>query len=104
MQRLYRAADLTDAYLLLHRLQHAGIAARVLNEHARGALGEIPFTHAGPEVWIDEARDSLRAQALATEHESVRVNGAGWRCTACAEENPGGFELCWKCGAASDIR
>lgn len=104
MQRLYRAADLTDAYLLLHRLQHAGIAARVLNEHARGALGEIPFTHAGPEVWIDEARDSPRAQAVAAEHQSVRDSGAVWRCRACAEENPDGFELCWKCAAARDGR
>jgi ribosomal protein L40E len=24
-----------------------------------------------------------------------------WRCTKCGEENPGNFEVCWKCEAAN---
>lgn len=100
MQRVYRAADLTDAYLLLHRLQRAGIAARVLNEHARGALGEIPFTDAGPEVWIDEERHLEPALAAIAQHEAARTSGGTQRCPRCQEENPAEFELCWRCGAA----
>jgi hypothetical protein len=101
VQRLYRAADLTDAYLLLHRLQREGIGARVLNEHARGALGEIPFTHAAPEVWLDDERDLGRAQALLRQHEAAPVSGRSWRCPRCREDNPAEFELCWNCGAAA---
>jgi hypothetical protein len=26
---------------------------------------------------------------------------AEWRCSACWEENPGNFDVCWNCGAAS---
>jgi len=62
MLRLCTAANLPEAYLLLHRLAQAGIEARVLNEHAQGGLGEIPFTHAYPEIWIMEAADEERAR------------------------------------------
>lgn len=61
MLRLGTAANLPEAHLLLHRLAQAGIEARVLNEHAQGGLGEIPFTHAYPEIWIMEAADAARA-------------------------------------------
>lgn len=97
---VYRAADLTDAHLLLHRLHRAGIAAQVMNQHAVGALGEIPFTHAGPEVWIDEERDVERARAAVAEHETRHATSPPpQRCARCGEDNPGGFELCWRCGA-----
>jgi hypothetical protein len=99
MKRAYRAADLTDAYLLLHRLQHAGIAARVLNEHAPGALGEIPFMHAAPEVWLEDDADLTRARTIVIEHETARGQSGTHRCQTCGEDSPAGFELCWRCGA-----
>lgn len=102
MQRLYSAANLQDAYLLLHRLQHAGIEARILNEHLQGGVGEIPFTHAYPEVWLVEGADAERAQTVVREHERAAQPGAPRPCPACDEENPSGFEVCWRCGAVID--
>ncbi len=100
MQKLYSAANLLDAYLLLHRLQRAGIGARVLNQHAQGGLGEIPFTHAYPEVWLIEPADAERARAIVVEHERAVAEPETTRlCRFCREENPGSFELCWRCGA-----
>ena len=54
MKRIYSAASLPEAHLILHRLQEKGIPARVFNENAHGGVGELPFTHAYPEIWIDE--------------------------------------------------
>ena len=102
MQRLYRAANLPDAYLLLHRLQHAGIEARVLNEHAQGGVGEIPFTHAYPEVWLVEAADVERARSVVVDFEQRASSGAAVVCPYCHEESPGSFEICWRCGAVID--
>lgn len=103
MQRLYMAANLQDAYLLLHRLQHAGIEARVMNEHLQGGVGEIPFTHAYPEVWLVEEADAERARTVVREHERAAQQPLAPRsCPACGEENPGGFEVCWRCGAPID--
>lgn len=99
MQRIYAAATLTEAYLLLHRLQQAGIAVRVFNEHAHGALGEIPFPHAYPELWVEHDADAPRARAVVEEYERADGDATASLCSACGESNPAAFEICWRCGA-----
>ncbi len=98
MFRLCTAANLPEAHLLLHRLAHAGIEARVLNEHAQGGLGEIPFTHAYPEIWVMEESDEARARAILVEFEQPPAPRAPTRCKLCGEMNPPAFEICWQCG------
>jgi len=98
--KLYAAANLQEAYLILHRLEHADIAARILNEHAHGALGEIPFTHAYPEVWVLEAADLNRARAIIDEYQRAAPVTTSRACARCGESNPGDFDFCWNCGAA----
>jgi putative signal transducing protein len=99
MQKLCRAGNLQEAYLILHRLEQAGIAARVLNEHAQSGLGQLPFTHTYPEVWVLESDDAPRARTIVDEYERQAAPVPPRRCRSCAEENPGNFELCWRCGA-----
>ncbi len=97
MLRLYTAADLPEAHLVAQLLERTGIAARVFNEHAQGGLGEIPFIHAWPEVWVIEDADLPRAQqVLDVWRRAPPV--APRRCRACGEDNPGTFETCWHCG------
>lgn len=103
MRKLYSAANLPDAYLLLHRLEQAGIEARVLNEHAQGGLGEIPFTHAYPEVWLVEPADVERAKSIVADYERREPAVGTVVCRSCNEENPRGFEICWHCGAPIDV-
>jgi len=98
VKRLYVAADHADAYLLLGRLRAAGIDTRVLNEHALGGVGEIPFTHAYPEVWILRDADLERARAVLQAHRAPQPGGPDRVCPACAEPNPPAFETCWHCG------
>lgn len=98
MLRLCTAANLPEAYLLLHRLTQAGIEARVFNEHAQGGLGEIPFVHAWPEIWLMEPAQEARARRILEEFESAPTTSKPARCAACAEINPAGFEICWRCG------
>jgi len=98
VRRVYSAGNLTEAYLVLHRLTHAGIRVQVLNEHAQGGSGEIPFMQATPEVWVVEDSDFERARALVIAHESGPAHGASHFCPACGEDNPVTFEICWRCG------
>lgn len=96
MQRLYVAADLPEAHLVVQLLERAGIPAQVFNEHAQGGLGEIPFTHAWPEVWLLEDADAPCAQrALDAWRRVPRM--PSWCCRECGEDNPGTFETCWRC-------
>lgn len=98
MIRIYQAADLPQAHLVAGLLRHAGIASRVLKENAQGGLGDIPFGEAYPEVWIEHPADLDRANAIIDEFERPMVDSGNMACPACGEENPGNFELCWKCG------
>lgn len=97
MKRIYQAANLQEAHLLLHFLDQEGIEARVFNANAQGGVGEIPFIHAYPELWVMDERDAPRALELITRFESRPEVPGSIRCV-CGEENPANFELCWSCG------
>lgn len=100
MHRLYSASDLQEAHLIAGLLRQEGIPVYVFNENAVGGMGEIPFTQTWPEIWLEDERDRPRAEALIARFErSSDTDRAPVLCTSCAEENPGGFEICWKCGA-----
>ena len=97
--KAYTAANLQDAHIVLGLLASSGIKARVLNANAQGGLGEIPFTSAYPELWLEDARDAARARTIIAEFERPQRGDAQRRCPSCREENPARFEVCWKCGS-----
>lgn len=99
MQRVYTAANLPEAYLLLHMLQAAGIEAKVFNENAQGGVGELPFTHTYPELWIVNAVDVDSANAIISNYERPGDTLKSIPCAECGEENPENFDLCWHCSA-----
>lgn len=99
MKRVYQANDLPQAYLLKHLLEEAGIPVTVFNENAQGGVGEIPFIHTYPELWVQRDQDHDRARALLLDYETNLQKPVGdVTCQDCAETNPGNFETCWKCG------
>jgi hypothetical protein len=97
MNRIYFAASLIEAYLVRDLLGHSGIEARVLNENLQSIAGEIPLTHARPEVWIMNPVDRQRALAVVRQMDSPAAAQPGVFCPGCHEENPKNFELCWSC-------
>lgn len=101
MIRLYRAADLVQAWLLRDLLLRNGIGALVFNEHAQGGAGQLPVTETYPEVWIEDSVDEARARALVVNFESaIGSDGQERLCSACGESNPAAFEMCWNCGGS----
>jgi len=100
MERFYTALNRFDAYLVLHRLQRAGIAARVFNEHVQSIVGDVPPDVAQPQVWLEDSGDRPRAEKELAAMQSERARTGSVWCRGCGEENPANFELCWKCGRA----
>lgn len=100
VRRLYTAANLPEAYIVVDQLRAAGIEARVFNENAQGGLGELPFTHVYPEIWVMEEGDWTRGREVVAAYERGCETdaGAAVRCPACGEDNPANFQLCWNCG------
>lgn len=104
MKRIYRASDLPQAYLIRQQLENAGIPCRILNENAQGGVGEIPFTHTYPEIWLVRDTDTELAQKFLREfEENQRKEIGSVTCPSCGEPNPANFETCWKCAAVLSL-
>lgn len=99
MKRVHIAPTLLDAQLAADALSGLGIASHILNTNAAGALGEVPFMQAQPEVWIDDdAQETKAREALAGLRDApLREEKT---CPHCGEQNPGNFLSCWQCGHA----
>ncbi|AAZ97668.1 conserved hypothetical protein [Thiobacillus denitrificans ATCC 25259] len=98
MKRVHVAPTLLDAQLAADALSSLGIATRILNANAAGALGELPFLQVQPEVWVDDDAQAGRArEVLAALHAAIPRTEK--TCPRCAERNPGNFLSCWQCGA-----
>ncbi len=102
MKRLCNATNLPDAHLVADMLASNGIRVRIFNQNAAGALGELPFDAAAPQVWLEEAVDEPRARALLDEYRR-EATGSPRRCPLCGEENPPAFDLCWSCGKSLPV-
>jgi hypothetical protein len=97
----YTARQRFDAYLLADRLKQAGIRAHVFNEHASSIVGDVPCDHvAQPQVWLERELDRERARIVLERIDAEACDSRSVRCTACREESPGNFDLCWNCGGA----
>lgn len=99
MRRVHIAATLIEAQLAADALAGLGIAARILNANAAGALGEVPFLQALPEVWVDDDAQAARAMDALQAWSNVPA-GAEQACPHCGESNPAHFLSCWHCGGA----
>jgi hypothetical protein len=99
MKRVHIAPTLLDAQLAADALSSLGIATHILNANAAGALGEVPFIQAQPEVWIDDDTQEARAREALTGLLQA-VPRAEKFCPHCGELNPGNFLSCWQCGGA----
>ncbi|MEK7792550.1 MAG: DUF2007 domain-containing protein [Pseudomonadota bacterium] len=103
MKKIYSANNLMEAQIVLDLLEHAYIPAKLFNEHAQGAMGDIPFTHAYPEVWVIRNKDYERGKIIVSAYEKTPATTDIIHCIQCGEENPHNFQLCWKCGTGLEI-
>jgi hypothetical protein len=99
MKRVHIAPTLLDAQLAADALSGLGIASHILNANAAGALGEVPFMQAQPEVWIDDDAQETKAREALAELRDAPLRGEK-ACPHCGELNPGNFLSCWQCGHA----
>ncbi len=103
MIKLLRAPNLILAQHWVNLLETAGIPCELHNRYLQGALGDIPASECGPEIWLNDERDTKLAQHLLDQARRGPVAGAKpWRCGHCAEMLEAQFTVCWQCGTARD--
>ena len=94
-----RCLDLFEAHHKANLLLSAGIRVEVRNTFLTGAVGDIPFIEAGPQIWIDSRESEETARTILREAGEAPV-GPDWVCESCSEPIEGQFAQCWNCGAA----
>jgi hypothetical protein len=97
MLRLAQAPNIVIAALWVDLLRQAGIDASMQRYYLGAAAGELPPDQCLPEVWLVHDDQAGRARQLL--HELQHVVQRRWTCS-CGEIVEGGFEQCWRCGAA----
>ena len=103
MKCAYVAVDLQDAHIASSLLEQEGIENTILNSNARSAMGEIPFTHTYPQVWVlDDGALELALMVIRGYEHSASFKESIF-CRGCGEANPGNFKLCWNCGRDLDL-
>ncbi len=102
MIRLYQAQDLPQAQLILDLLDQNHIKALLQNTNASAAMGEVPFTHAYPEVWLTDEKDLDQAKQLIAQFEQAATDEQ-WLCPCCQECSPVTFDFCWACDSPRDL-
>lgn len=81
-------------------LEAKGIKTFIKNEYAGGAMGEIAFSDAWAELYLEYEKD--RDIALKFIDQALSGSNKQWCCRDCGEMNEASFEFCWKCQCSVD--
>lgn len=95
-QRVYEAANMFEAALVQGLLQRSAILVRLSGEYLAGAVGELPLTDVGVQLWVPQQHFS-DAQRIITQYlQQLQTEPAQWQC-GCGEVNYQSFDMCWAC-------
>jgi hypothetical protein len=81
-------------------LENEGILTFIRNQLTNTTMSEMPSGLFFPVLCVVNDEDFDRAIALILEvRDGTPDNLPEWTCEKCHEAVPGGFDLCWNCGA-----
>jgi hypothetical protein len=99
MKKIVSRSSLIELAPYEFALASAGIKFRRKNEFISGAIGELPFIEAWPELWLIDDEHFEQAQQICQRiKQDVNQPQIDWSCSECKEENANSFEFCWSCG------
>ena len=99
MKKLISSYDRGFVRVLVARLQDEAVKHMVKDESA-SSMGEVTPIVASQHVWIMDAQDVAKAEAILENLQEATVTTlSGWTCPACNEEIEPQFTECWQCGA-----
>ena len=64
MKRVYSAEFIPEVAHVRNLLEQSGIASSLRNERLSGAIGEIPFLEAWPQLWVGDADEARALRVL----------------------------------------
>lgn len=104
MKKVFTDSSVVTVAHFQNLLEVAGIASELRNANLGGAVGEIPFLEAWPELWVKKPLDYDRALEIIAQAQAPPEAGEDWQCTRCGNANQFHFAACWQCGAIDERR
>jgi hypothetical protein len=101
MRKVFSAGSYIEAQLIRAFLEQADIRVTIMNENSSGVPGTPHWAlPVAAELWVLNNHQYVDAARLVREYLKQQSAPADveWICEKCRENNPGSFELCWKCG------
>jgi hypothetical protein len=98
--RVLAARHDAEATLARDALQSHGIRVELRHRWLAGMGGEIPVADARIGV-MAPIEDAARAMQILADIDA-EAEGPPRTCTACGEQSPSGFEVCWSCQTPFD--
>lgn len=99
MKKLEAFENLTQLQMVKSALEQADIACFIKNEHAIGAIGDLPYTDTWPELWLHQKEDWEKAQTILSNlNMAPNLPETDWDCPKCQTRIERDFNLCWSCG------
>jgi len=107
MYKLFRSANALEAQSIIALLESEQIACEIMNNYLSGAIGDIPFTEAGPEIWVEKKIDLALGKELVAEYFKTLTSTSEepeqtQTCRFCQEASPSHFSTCWSCEKSFD--
>ncbi len=104
MKRVFSSKDRAAVEIVRRLLLDEGIETTVFNETTSAVLGDVPFFHAEPEVFVLRDEDAAQARVIVEQFVSGQAKDAlpteAWDCPTCGETIDGQFTECWNCHEA----
>jgi hypothetical protein len=103
MREVFIHQDSARVGLYKSILDEAGIPNFVRNGISNNSVTDMPSPVFFPALCVmnDEDYDTA-LELLRTVHKPKPTDAPDWKCPACAEDVPGNFDTCWKCGREKD--
>jgi hypothetical protein len=96
MRKIFESMEVSEIMLVRDALLQGGIAATMNNQ----AHSVVPAYRGAIAVWIPSDADVDAARAIVA-HTLASIDDTSderpWTCSACGEQNPRAFEVCWQC-------
>ncbi|GAB2993688.1 putative signal transducing protein [Psychrosphaera aestuarii] len=98
MKKVYQCSNTLELQPFIETLKRLDIKHLIKNEYISGAIGELPFTEAWPQIWVLNDNDVAEAKAACRATETdINSDKPDWDCSHCGETNHASFEFCWQC-------
>ena len=98
--KLYKAANVNEAYFIKGLLSEPGIKIQLLGEGLSVAIGGLPLEVIEVDILVSKYQFNEAKKIIFDYEKELKseYKNKNWKCLSCKNNNPDTFDICWNCG------